>query len=120
MDERATAPEDRVMTRTSLTFGELVDTVQRAGFDLRDARDLDIAGELQPMLEDGNLMAEIARVELRPAPEGARRGVVADILVRDQVFRVWGEFSRAGELEHLLAGSAASPHSSPIGEPPES
>lgn len=120
MDERSTGPEDRVMTRTSLTFGELVDTVQRAGFELRDARDLDVGAELQPMLEDGNLMAEIARVELRPAPEGARRGVVADILVRDQVFRVWGEFSRAGELEHLMAGSAASPRSSSIGEPPES
>jgi hypothetical protein len=101
---------------TALTFSEVVDTARRAGFELTDARGLPVRAELQPAIEDGNLMAETVWVELQPAPGDRSTGVVANLMVRGQIFYLHGQFSRVGELEHLLGGASARACSSPLGE----
>lgn len=107
------------MLKTRMTFGEVLESARRAGFEISDARGLRVGRELQPMIEDANLMAEDVRVELQPATGGSSTGIVARLLVRDQAFQLHGEFSRVSELEQLLGGAVASPRSSPLGEPPE-
>jgi len=101
-----------------MTFGEVVESARRAGFELSDARGLRLGSELGPMIEDDNLMAEDVRIELRSAPGDRSTGVVANLSVRDEMFYLHGRYSRVGELEQLLTGAVASPESAPLGEPP--
>jgi len=106
------------MTKTKMTFGELVETARNYGFELYDSRELPVDRELQAMLEDENLTAEPVRVEFRRAPGERKRGVVAVLGVRDQTFQLFGEWSRLWELERLVTGTPSKPGSSPLGEPP--
>jgi hypothetical protein len=106
------------MTDTTLTFAEALETARRAGFDLTDARGLPVGPELESAIEDANLTAEPVRIELQPTPGDRSTGVVANLMVRGQIFYLHGQFARVGELEHLLGGAAASPRSSPLGDEP--
>lgn len=106
------------MTDTALTFAEIVETARAAGFELMDARGLPVGPELESAIEDANLTTEPARLELQTTPGDRSTGVVANLMVRDQIFYLHGQFARVGELEHLLGGVAASPHSSPLGDEP--
>jgi hypothetical protein len=106
------------MTDTVLTFAEVLETARCAGFELTDARGLPVRIELESAIEDGNLTAEAVRVELQPSPGDRSTGVVANLMVRGRIFYLHGQYSRVGELGHLLGGAAASPRSSPLGDEP--
>lgn len=106
------------MVETRMTFGALVESARGLGFELYDAREMPVDRELQPMLEDENLMAEPVNVQLRTDPPEGDRGIVATLSVRDQIFFLWGEHSRGWELEQLVGGAVSPEHSSPLGEPP--
>ena len=107
-----------MMIDTRMTFGAIMDTARSSGFDVYDARELPLDPELNPALEDENLLAETVQMSFRTAPEGRERGIVADLRVRDQVFHLWGEWSRVRELQQIIGGAAAKPRSSPLGDEP--
>jgi hypothetical protein len=114
----ASGPESIMMIDTRMTFGAIMDTARSSGFDVYDARQLPVDPELSPALEDENLLAETVQMSFRTAPEGRERGIVADLRVRDQVFHLWGEWSRVRELQQIIGGAAAKPRSSPLGDEP--
>ncbi len=107
-----------MMIDTRMTFGAIMDTARSSGFDVYDARQLPVDPELSPYLEDENLLAETVQISFLPAPDERERGIVADLRVRDQVFHLWGEWSRVRELQQIIGGAAAKPRSSPLGDEP--
>ena len=107
------------MVQSRMTFGELVESARNLGFELYDAREMPVDVELQPSFEDANLTVAPATLQLLPDPPEGERGMVATLRVREHVFYLWGEHSRAWELEQLAAGAERPPRSLPLGEPPE-
>ncbi len=106
MDGRTRRGDHRRMS-DSLAFVDLAATARSAGFELYDSRGLPVDEEMQPYLEDENLTAEEARVSFREPPPGETHGVVADVSVGQQVFRLRGDWSRVAELRHLISGRSA-------------
>jgi hypothetical protein len=90
------------MEQTHLSFGEVVATARDQGLDLFDARGLPIGPELGSLLVEENVPAEPVLVRIRRTPGHQEWGILADVVVRDQVFCLWGKWSRLNQFEELV------------------
>lgn len=102
--------DDGWMEPTHLTFGEVVETARNRGFELYDARGLPIGPELGSLLVEEAVPAEPVMVQIRRTPGHQEWGVLADFVVRDQVYCLWGKWSRLEEFERLVVGPEPIPN----------
>lgn len=87
-----------------LPFVDLVATVRNAGFDVLDSAGMPLTEQHQAFLEDQNLMQEPARLVLRRPDSERARGIVADVAVGQQLFRIRGDWTGVDDLVHLVEG----------------
>jgi hypothetical protein len=93
------------METTHLTFGDAVETARSNGFELFDPRGLPVGAELASLLAKEGVPLQPVLVKIRQTPRHEEWGVLAELVVRDQVYCLWGEGSRLDEVEALMIGS---------------
>jgi hypothetical protein len=90
------------MEMTQLTFGNAVETARRNGFELFDPRGLPVGAELASLLAKEGVPLQPVVVKIRQTPQHEGWGVLAELVVRDQVYCLWGDGSRLDEVEALM------------------
>ncbi|MEE4273710.1 MAG: hypothetical protein V2I67_18690 [Thermoanaerobaculales bacterium] len=98
------------MEHTQLTFGQVVETARDRGFELYDSRGLPIGPGLGSLLNEENVPEEPVMIDIRRTPGDQDWGILAYFVVRDQVFCVWGEWSRVDEFEELVIDPKGMPN----------
>ncbi|MEX1311412.1 MAG: hypothetical protein AB1Z65_13395 [Candidatus Sulfomarinibacteraceae bacterium] len=90
------------METTHLTFGDVVQNARSNGFEIFDPRGLPVGSNLASLLVDEGIPSQPVFVRIRHTPRHQEWGVLAEVVVRDQVYCLWGEGSRLDEVEALM------------------
>ena len=93
------------METTHLTFGDAVETAQSNGFELFDPRGLPVGAELASLLAEQDIPSQPVVVKIRQTTRHEEWGVLAELVVRDQIYCLWGKGSRLDEIEALMIGA---------------